>query len=149
MKILFHTPTQTLVPYPRADDEPVVGLDPDYEIFDVIQLPEPFYNPSTQYLSTTESIDTTSKTVTRGWQVIDLPDYKIWANAQDFMAEFTTPEKADIAVSVDPTIASLRLELSTWFSEIYANDYRVIAGLNRMVQLNILTETRKNEITAI
>jgi hypothetical protein len=137
------------VPYPRADDEPVVGLDPDYEIFDVIQLPEPFYNPSTQYLSTTESIDTTSKTVTRGWQVIDLPDYKIWANAQDFMAEFTTPEKADIAVSVDPTIASLRLELSTWFSEIYANDYRVIAGLNRMVQLNILTETRKNEITAI
>ena len=149
MKILFHTPTQTLVPYPRADDEPVVGLDPDYEIFDVIQQSEPFYNPSTQYLSTTESIDTTSKTVTRGWQVIDLPDYKIWANAQDFMAEFTTPEKADIAVSVDPTIASLRLELSTWFSEIYANDYRVIAGLNRMVQLNILTEARKNEITAI
>jgi hypothetical protein len=149
MKILFHIPTQTLVAYPRADDEPVVGLDPDYEIFDVIQQSEPFYNTATQYLSTTETIDTTAKTVTRGWQIIDLPDYKIWANAQGFMAEFTTPEKADIAVSVDPTIASLRLELSTWFSEIYANDYRVIAGLNRMVQLNILTETRKNDITTI
>lgn len=149
MKILFHVPTQALVPYPRNDDEPVVGLDPAYEIFDVIQESDPVYNPATQYLSTTETIDTTAKTVTRGWEIIDLPDYKIWANAQGFMAEFTTPEKADIAVSVDPTIASLRLELSTWFSEIYANDYRVITGLNRMVQLNILTEARRTEITTI
>jgi hypothetical protein len=149
MKILFYTPTQTLVSYPRADDEPVVGLDPDYEIFDVIQEDKPAYNAATQYLSTTETIDTVAKEVIRGWQIIDLPDYKIWANAQAFMAEFKTPEKADIAVSVDPTIASLRLELSTWFSEIYANDVRVISGLNRMVQLNILTEARKNEIITI
>jgi hypothetical protein len=149
MKILFHTLTQTLVPYPRNDDEPVVGLDPDYEIFDVIQQSEPAYNPATQYLSTTESIDTTSKTVTRGWQIIDLPDYKIWANAQDFMAEFTTPEKADIAMSIDPTIATLRLELSTWFSEVYSNDYRVVSGLNKLVQLGIISEARKVEITTI
>jgi hypothetical protein len=149
MKILFHIPTQTLVAYPRADDEPVVGLDPDYEIFDVIQLPEPAYNPATQYLSTTESIDTTAKTVTRGWQIINLPDYKIWANAQGFMAEFTTPEKADIAMSIDPTIATLRLELSTWFSEVYSNDYRVVSGLNKLVQLGIISEARKAEITTI
>lgn len=74
---------------------------------------------------------------------------KIWANAQAFMAEFTMTEKAGIALSTDPTIAALRLELSTWFSEVHSNDPRVIAGLDKLVELSILTETRKDEITTI
>ena len=151
-KILYYTPTQTLVPYPRNDDEPVVGLDPDYEVFDIIQEPEPTYDPSTQYLTTTETIDTVAETVTYGYQINDLPpppDYKIWSNAQAFMAEFTMGEKGGIALSTDPTIAALRLELSTWFSEVHSNDPRVIAGLDKLVELSILTETRKDEITTI
>ena len=151
-KILYYTPTQTLVPYPRNDDEPVVGLDPDYEVFDIIQESEPSYNPATQYLTTTETIDTVAETVTYGYQINDLPpppDYKIWSNAQAFMAEFTMPEKAGIALSTDPTIAALRLELSTWFSEVHSTDPRVVAGLDKLVELDIITETRKDEITTI
>jgi hypothetical protein len=74
---------------------------------------------------------------------------KIWSNAQTFMAEFTNEEKAGIALSTDPTVAALRFELSTWFSEVHSNDPRVIAGLDKLVELSILTETRKDEITTI
>lgn len=154
-KILYHIPTNTTRPYPRNDDEPVVGLDPDYEVFDIIQESKPTYDSSTQYLTETEVIDVTSKLVIRSWLINDIPtpppppDYKIWANAQFFMAEFTTEEKAGIALSTDPTIAALRLELSTWFSEVHANDPRVIVGLDKLVELSILTETRKDKITTI
>lgn len=74
---------------------------------------------------------------------------KIWANAQAFMAEFTTDEKSGIALSTDPTIAALRLELSTWFSQVYSNDPRVIAGLDKLVELDIITEARKEEIITL
>jgi len=151
MKILFHTPSETLTTYPRADDEPVVGLDPEYDIFDVVQEPDVVYNPATQYISTTETIDVPSKTVTRGWQIHDIPvpDYKIWANAQAFVAEFANEEKAGIALSTDPTVAALRFELSTWFSEVHSNDPRVVAGLDKLVELGIITEIRRTEITTI
>lgn len=149
MKILFHTPTQYLKSYPRADEEPVIGLDPDYDTFDLIQEAQPSHNPTTQYITATEVIDTAIKTVTRGWQIHAFPDFKIWGNVQEFMAEFTMPEKASIALSTDPTIAALRLELSTWFSEVHANDDRVVAGLDKLVELDIISEARKEDITTI
>lgn len=149
MKILFHTPTATLKPYPRADDEPVVGLDAEYEIFDVVQEDQPVFDPATQWVEGTESIDTGLKTVTRGWQVHSLPDFKTWANVQLFMAEFTMEEKAMIALSTDPTLAALRLELSTWLSEVYANDPRVVTGINKLVELSIVSQVRADEILAV
>ncbi len=69
-----------------------------------------------------------------------------WDNAQDFMAAFTMPEKAQIALSGDATIAALRLELSTWFSAVHPSDARVQSGLNRLVELGIITAERKAEI---
>ena len=74
---------------------------------------------------------------------------KIWSNAQAFMAEFTMPEKGGIALSTDPTIAALRLELSTWFSEVHSTDPRVVAGLDKLVELEIITETRRTEIISL
>ncbi len=65
------------------------------------------------------------------------------------MAEFTMPEKAQIALSVDPTIAALRLEMSTWFSQVLNNDERVTTGLQRMVDLGIISPSRITEITAL
>jgi len=148
MKILFHIPTETLKPYPREDEEPVVGLDPEYDTFDLIQEPEPEFDPATNWIESTEIIDLAAKIVSRGWQINALPDFKIWGNVQDFMTEFSMPEKAAIALSIDPTIAALRLELSTWLSEVHANDPRVVAGLDKLVELEIITETRRAEIIA-
>ena len=71
MKILYHTPTKTLRAYPRQDNEPIVGLDPAYQVFDVIQEPKPQFDPETQRLEISEVIDVKAKTVTRGWTVIE------------------------------------------------------------------------------
>lgn len=84
------------------------------------------------------------------WKPNDpLPDYKIWKNAQAFMAEFSMEEKSLISLSIDSTIAALRLELSTWFSEVHSNDDRIQTGLNKLIELNIITEARKEQICAI
>lgn len=73
---------------------------------------------------------------------------KKWLNVEDFMAEFTMPEKAQIALSEDPTIATLRFELTTWLSAVHADDPRVVMGLNKLVELDIISEQRKTEITS-
>lgn len=72
MKILFHTPTGTTRPYPRSDNEPVVGLSAEYETFDLIEEPRPTYDSATHNLRRLpEAIDQTAKTVTRGWAVVE------------------------------------------------------------------------------
>ena len=71
---------------------------------------------------------------------------KTWPNVQIFMGEFTMPEKGAIAISTDPTIAALRLELTTWLSMVHADDASVVAGLERLVELEIITAQRKSEL---
>lgn len=81
------------------------------------------------------------------WEPVPVPPPQ-WENVQAFMAAFTMPEKAQISLSTDLTIAALRLELTTWFSEVYGNDPRVVAGLDKLVELGILTSERRSEILA-
>lgn len=71
-----------------------------------------------------------------------------WENVQSFMAAFTMQEKAAIALSTDPTIAALRLELTTWLSSVQADSDAVQTGLDKLVDLQILTPQRKTEILA-
>lgn len=86
MKIIYDTTTETLLPWPRIDDEPVIGLEPHLLEMTVIHEDEPTYNPTTQTLEQTQTIDTEAKTVTRGWNVVDLPpklySAEEWLNAQ-------------------------------------------------------------------
>ena len=105
-----------------------------------LRPPAPPYDEHTQYEP--EWID-------GQWVIQDKPTYKIWANAQAFMAEFTDEETFGIANSTDSTVAALRLEISTWFSQVYSNDPRVIAGLDKLVELDIITEARKEEIITL
>lgn len=74
---------------------------------------------------------------------------KTWPNVQQFMAEFTMAEKAQIGLSTDMTIAALRIELTTWLSTVESNDARVVTGLDKLVELAIISEARKAEILTI
>lgn len=80
---------------------------------------------------------------------LPIENIKIWPNVQQFIAEFTMDEKAAVSMSTDPTIAALRLELSTWFSEVHANDPRVVMGLEKMVELGMITTERKTQIITL
>jgi hypothetical protein len=86
MKLIYDTINETLLSWPRIDDEPVVGLDAHLLEMTVVQEDEPTYDPATEVLEQTQTIDTEAKTVTRGWNVIDLPptlySAEEWLNAQ-------------------------------------------------------------------
>jgi hypothetical protein len=76
---LYRISDAALLPYPRPDDEPVIGLDRSaYKVVKVVQLPKPQHDPATEQLTGTEAYawladapDATGLdgTLTRGWQV--------------------------------------------------------------------------------
>lgn len=69
MKILFNTLTEEFQPYPRADDEDVVGLDDIYSVYTVIQDDIPSYDVTSERVVATESVDHELKTITKGWNI--------------------------------------------------------------------------------
>ena len=73
MKALYDTTTAKLLPWPRIDDEPVVGLAPHLLEMTVVQQDKPAYDPAAQRLEKTETIDVDARLVTRGWNVVDMP----------------------------------------------------------------------------
>ena len=94
MKLLYDTQTQKLLPWPRIDDEPVVGLAAHLLEMTVVQEDKPAYDPATQRLDKTEVIDTDNRTVTRGWNVVEVPapTYTAdeWVDAQGFTGKRPT-----------------------------------------------------------
>jgi len=94
MKILYNTQTQKLLPWPRIDDEPVVGLAAHLLEMTVVQEDQPAYDPATQRLEKTEAIDAEAQTVTRGWSVAEVPvaTYTAteWVDQQGFSGNRTT-----------------------------------------------------------
>lgn len=71
MKLLYNISTQQLQPYPRDDDDEVIGLDPIYLVYTVIQNAEPAFDPAKHHLESRETVDYEAKTVTRGWDVVE------------------------------------------------------------------------------
>ena len=94
MKLLYDTQTQKLLPWPRIDDEPVVGLAPHLLEMTVVQEDKPAYDSATQRLEKTEVIDAQAQTVTRGWNVVEVPapTYTAdeWVDAQGFTGQRPT-----------------------------------------------------------
>ena len=73
-KALWDLGESKLVPYPRNDDEPVVGLDTNrYATVNLVREPEPVYNPIEEYLVPTTAIDLDALTYTYDWLVQTLP----------------------------------------------------------------------------
>ena len=73
MKALYNTQTNAVLPWPRIDEEPVVGLDAHLLEMALVQEPQLAYDPATQRLEKTEVIDTDARTVTRGWSLVEVP----------------------------------------------------------------------------
>jgi len=101
MKALYNTETQKLLPWPRIDDEPVVGLAAHLWEMDVVQEERPEYDSATQRLEKTEVIDADNRTVTRGWNVVEVSAPML--TAEEAVSAFFTPYQ---------TIALQRLELA-------------------------------------
>ena len=95
----------------------------------------------------------TETSVTRDWQIRDMTASeladsirKTWQHCQQFIAEFTMAEISAISLSTDPTIAALRLILSTWLNSVYSDDTRIVAGLDAIQTAGIITAERRVQI---
>jgi hypothetical protein len=117
MKLLYDTQTRTLLPWPRIDDEPVVGLDAHLLEMAVVQEDQPAYDPATQRLEKTEVIDAEARTVTRGWSVVEVepPTFTAaeWVDAQGFAGNRSTTMlylklKLDAARETSPKLAAVQ-----------------------------------------
>ena len=72
MKLIYDTINETLLPWPRIDDQPVVGLDPSMIEVTAIQEVEPVYNPKRQRLEKTQEVNIADKTAVLGWAIVDV-----------------------------------------------------------------------------
>jgi hypothetical protein len=117
MKLLYNTQTNAILPWPRIDDEPVVGLAAHLLEMDVAQEDQPAYDPATQRLEKTEAIDAEAQTVTRGWSVAEVPAPTFtatdWVDAQQFSGNRTTTMlylklQLDAAGKTSPKLASVQ-----------------------------------------
>ena len=71
---------------------------------------------------------------------------KVWPTVADFWNEFTNQEKYDIETSSDGEIIVIRADLKLWVKEVWSDDLRVIAGLDKLVASGIISSERKLEI---
>lgn len=70
--VLFDTETAQIRDYPRADDQPVVGLDPRYVVLRVVREPRPEPGPG-QQVTETRTVDLDASEWRWGWVIEDLP----------------------------------------------------------------------------
>ena len=135
----------SLAPVPRPDDwtpPPVVPL---------VKLDAPTYDASTHRVEPT--LVWHADRVERDWSVVALSSEelivaarKTWVNAAGFLGEFSMPELAAISLSVDATVAALRLLLLSWPADVWSDDPRIVMGLAALVSAGIIDETRKSQI---
>ena len=97
MKYLYALPSGPPRPYPRQDDEPVVGLDTAvFAVLRVQQDPEPEHNSSTEYLAPQEiiTLGEPEGLLLRTWQVLPIPP----APEQARWVEFGAAVQASTAI---------------------------------------------------
>jgi hypothetical protein len=88
----------------------------------------------------------------QGWMAQKTPEElaaetrKVWPNGEAFLRCMTLEELAAISLCPDPTIAALRLLLVARQAQVWSDDQELNLGLNRLVQLNLLTVERKTSI---
>jgi len=117
MKALYNTQTNAILPWPRIDDEPVVGLAAHLLEMDVVQDHKPEYDPATQRVEKTEAIEADARTVVRGWNVVEAPAPTFtateWVDAQGFSGNRTTTMlylklKLDAASRFSPALTAVQ-----------------------------------------
>jgi len=145
MKLLYNTETQLFQPYPRNDDGEVIGLDPVYHVYSVIQSEPPAFDSATHYLQSTEAVDHVAKNVTRGWEVmaigrppltVTMRSFRLacgrslWTNIEaivDGIADADAKWEAQQYIQTSPTVArnhplviQLASSLGKTTEEVYA-----------------------------
>lgn len=76
-KLLYSQSTQQTFGYPRGDDEPVIGLDPDFLVLTRVETDPPEITEN-QSLSSIFVVDIPSLEYRQQWTVVDNPSVPNW-----------------------------------------------------------------------
>jgi hypothetical protein len=78
-RILYNPESDTLIRWPRQDDEDVVGLQPPTVMLTVERQPQPDdYDPAVYGLEPTEDVDLDALVLRKGWELVELPPTPHW-----------------------------------------------------------------------
>lgn len=74
-KLLYNRNLDTFTPYEavRPDGGPIVGLAPEFVIYDLEVLSKPSFDPDREYLEPFETVTHEERRVTRGYTVLPIP----------------------------------------------------------------------------
>jgi hypothetical protein len=75
---LLDTETGLVQPYPRADDQPVEGLDSRYEVLRIVRAEQPECDPATHRLRETRTVNRDAGEWCWSWTVEPLPPRPDW-----------------------------------------------------------------------
>jgi hypothetical protein len=116
-KILYSQSTQQTFGYPRSDNEPIVGLDPDFLVLTQVETTPPEITES-QSLSSSYEVDLDSLEYVQQWTVVDNPLQPDWdgfngAMLQDVAFNQTTGAVMGVAPSVALALPAALAQVST------------------------------------
>ena len=106
--VLFDSETGKVLDYPRADEEPVIGLDSRYQVLLIVQEDKPEYDEATHYVRETRTVDLATGEWRWGWELIELPPppppqpdyvgfYRALLGSQVYAAVLNLPATAELA----------------------------------------------------
>jgi hypothetical protein len=73
-RILYNPDSDTLIRWPRQDDEDVVGLEPPVVMLWIEQAEPPTdYDPAIYGLEPTQGVDLDALVLRKGWELVELP----------------------------------------------------------------------------
>lgn len=126
-KLLYSQNNQTTKPYPRTDDAPIVGLDPDYLVLTQVQTEPPSYDPEIQTVSSQYVVDTEALEYRQEWTVSDLPPQPQWDSFNVYMlSDATFKSYRDTVRAVDP---ELNTALFTAYGVVATNGVNAFANV--------------------
>lgn len=74
MKKLYNINTLEVINYPRDDDEPIIGLDDEFRVLEVISVEQPIYNHDTQTIVANNVVSLDNLTLMLDWSIEDISD---------------------------------------------------------------------------
>jgi len=119
-KLLYSQSTQAIKPYPRLDDNPIAGLDPDYLVLEKVDVAPISYDSETQSLSFTYVVDLQTLQYRQEWTVNDLPPTPDWDGFNTYMltdTDFNTYYGTGLTVA--PAVTT---SIPTALAQVSTND---------------------------
>jgi hypothetical protein len=148
MKILYSQLTQTTKPYPRTDEEPIVGLDPDYLVLTQVQTSPPSYDPETQNIASQYVVDLSAGEYRQEWTVSDLPLQPQWDAFNVYMlSDSTFKGYRDTVRSTDPELNTALINAYGRIAESGIGAFAAIWAV--WSQVSGITQEDKDAIAAV